>query len=89
MPGWYQRKIQSKFDENDKNNLGLENRIQRGDRNIEHDSGYIKIKLKMISYFYTIKMKLKNSIAQKENYKASLSERMNIEKERLSGLNVK
>ena len=38
---------------------------------------------------YTIKMKLKNSIAQKENYKASLSERMNIEKERLSGLNVK
>ena len=70
----------SKFDENDKNNLGLKNRIQRGDRNIELDSGYIKMKLKMISYMYTIKMKLKNSIAQKENYKASLSKRMNIKK---------
>lgn len=43
----------------------------------------------MISHMYTIKLKLKNSIVQKENYKASLSKRMNIEKERLSGLNVK
>ena len=39
---------------------------------------------------YAIKMmKLKNSIAQKENYKDRLSKRMNIEKERLLGLNVK
>lgn len=38
------------------------------------------MRLKMISCMYTIKMKLKNSIAQKENYQASLSKRMNIEK---------
>lgn len=34
----------------------------------------------MISYMYTIKMKLKNSITQKENSKGSLSKRMSIEK---------
>lgn len=34
----------------------------------------------MVSCMYTIKMKLKNSVAQIENYQASLSKRMNIEK---------
>lgn len=68
------------FDGNDKNNLGLKNRIQRGDRNIVLDSGYIKMKLKMISYMYTMKMKLKNSITQKENSQGSLSKITNIEK---------
>ena len=44
----------------------LRTEFKEENRSIELDSGYVKMKLKMIPYMYTVKMKLKTQWLKKK-----------------------